>query len=39
MTLQFIPRGLYNEKVESGPSKEAVDFDKEPGKVFGNLIF
>jgi hypothetical protein len=33
MTLQFIPRGLYNEKVESGPSKEFVDFDRDPGKV------
>lgn len=33
ISLQFIPRGLYGERVESGPSQENVDFEREPGKV------
>ena len=33
ISLQFVARGLYGDKLQSAPSKEQVDFDRESGKV------
>ena len=38
ISLQFVPRGLYGERLESGPSQENVDFEREPGKVSSSFM-